>query len=153
MELLHFKNILIGTKLIVKEKIFIDKISTAKKKKNDINSNIMEELINKRRRFYFIYINIQITDRIDMSVTVSNCNEICNSPTNSSPSKMLYSFPKGIRFPMSKKILYRFDLFSDVINSTARHSCKVQGQLPSGLGISMICPRPPDFRRLATLII
>lgn len=40
-----------------------------------------------------------------MSVTISNCNEICNSPTNFSPSKMLYSFPKTARFNTRKVIL------------------------------------------------
>ena len=34
-----------------------------------------------------------------MSVTISNCDEICSSPTNNSTSKMLYSFPKTSRFP------------------------------------------------------
>ena len=33
-----------------------------------------------------------------MSVTVSNCFEICNAPTNISSAKMLYSFPKDGRF-------------------------------------------------------
>jgi hypothetical protein len=33
-----------------------------------------------------------------MSVIDSNCIEICNSPTNSSKSKMLFSFPKATRF-------------------------------------------------------
>ncbi len=33
-----------------------------------------------------------------MSIIASNCNEICNSPTNGSKSKMLYTFPKAPRF-------------------------------------------------------
>eukprot|EP01017_Pseudomicrothorax_dubius_P025273 TRINITY_DN270_c0_g2_i1.p1 TRINITY_DN270_c0_g2~~TRINITY_DN270_c0_g2_i1.p1 ORF type:complete len:286 (-),score=49.84 TRINITY_DN270_c0_g2_i1:118-975(-) len=33
-----------------------------------------------------------------MSLTVSNCYEICNSPLNSSTAKNLYSFPKDKRF-------------------------------------------------------
>lgn len=37
-----------------------------------------------------------------MSITVSNCNEICNSPTNSSKAKMLYTFQKEERFPGRK---------------------------------------------------
>lgn len=40
-----------------------------------------------------------------MSITVSNCNEICSSPTNTSKSKMLYSFSKGDRFPKRRIIL------------------------------------------------
>lgn len=42
---------------------------------------------------------------IEMSVTLSNCQEICNSPLNSSKAKMLYSFPRSQRFRSSKKIL------------------------------------------------
>lgn len=41
-----------------------------------------------------------------MSVTLSNCQEICNSPLNCSKAKMLYSFPRSQRFRSSKKILY-----------------------------------------------
>jgi len=37
-----------------------------------------------------------------MSITVSNCFEICNSPLNLSPSKMLYSFGKEQRFKTMK---------------------------------------------------
>ena len=33
-----------------------------------------------------------------MSVTISTCNQICSAPTNSSHSKMLYSFAKQSRF-------------------------------------------------------
>lgn len=33
-----------------------------------------------------------------MSVTVSTCFQICNSPLNLSKSKHLYSFPKSTRF-------------------------------------------------------
>ncbi len=40
-----------------------------------------------------------------MSVTVSNCDDICNSPLNNSKSKMLYTFPKSQRFSSSKRIL------------------------------------------------
>jgi hypothetical protein len=39
-----------------------------------------------------------------MSVTVSTCGQICNAPTNLSPSKMLYSFPKQERFLKRKTI-------------------------------------------------
>ena len=41
-----------------------------------------------------------------MSVTVSNCIQICNAPTNQSTSKMLYSFPRQPRFLKRKTILY-----------------------------------------------
>lgn len=41
-----------------------------------------------------------------MSMTISNCDEICRSPTNNSQSKMLYSFPKMTRFSSRKSILY-----------------------------------------------
>lgn len=34
-----------------------------------------------------------------MSVTVSTCFQICNSPLNNSGSKQLYSFSKAKRFP------------------------------------------------------
>ncbi len=40
-----------------------------------------------------------------MSITISNCLEICNSPTNLSYSKMLYSFPKAHRFADNAKVL------------------------------------------------
>ncbi len=42
-----------------------------------------------------------------MSVTISNCDEIARSPTNNSPSKMLYTFPKTSRFHSRKQILYQ----------------------------------------------
>jgi len=41
-----------------------------------------------------------------MSITISNCNEICNAPTNSSTAKMLYTFPKQSRFLKRKTMLY-----------------------------------------------
>lgn len=41
-----------------------------------------------------------------MSVTISNCHQICNSPTNASKAKMLYSFSKSCRFPSKKKFKY-----------------------------------------------
>jgi hypothetical protein len=46
-----------------------------------------------------------------MSVTVSNCDEICNNPSNNSTAKMLYSFPKKSRFNSRKIILYFWFLF------------------------------------------
>lgn len=50
-----------------------------------------------------------------MSITVSNCNEICNAPTNHSASKMLYSFPKQSRFLKRKTIQYSGS-YLDAIN-------------------------------------
>ena len=41
-----------------------------------------------------------------MSVTVSTAAQINQAPTNSSPSKALYSFPRAERFPSQRKDLY-----------------------------------------------
>jgi hypothetical protein len=41
-----------------------------------------------------------------MSVTVSNCDEICNSPTNTSKSKLLYTFAKNSRFMKHRALMY-----------------------------------------------
>lgn len=41
-----------------------------------------------------------------MSITISNCNEICSSPTNTSKAKMLFTFSKGERFSKRKIIMY-----------------------------------------------
>lgn len=41
-----------------------------------------------------------------MSATISNCVEICNSPTNNSKSKMLFSFPKAPRFHGESRTMY-----------------------------------------------
>jgi hypothetical protein len=41
-----------------------------------------------------------------MSITISNCDEICKSPTNNSPSKMLYTFPKTTRFHTRNAPMY-----------------------------------------------
>jgi len=38
-----------------------------------------------------------------MSIIDSTPQQICNSPTNSSKAKMLYSFPKSNRFPKDKE--------------------------------------------------
>ncbi len=42
-----------------------------------------------------------------MSIIASNCNEICHSPTNTSKSKMLYTFPKGPRFNFHSRTMYK----------------------------------------------
>lgn len=51
-----------------------------------------------------------------MSITISNCDEICHSPTNQSKSKMLYTFSKENRFSKRRVILYHFSLNIDAIN-------------------------------------
>jgi len=55
-----------------------------------------------------------------MSMTISNCDEICRSPTNTSPAKMLYSFPKTARFNSRKVILY-LNLHSDATVTMTYH--------------------------------
>jgi hypothetical protein len=67
-----------------------------------------------------------------MSVTVSNCNSICNAPTNLSSAKMLYSFPKQSRFLKRKTILY-LSSYQDAIAS-----------------IKLKIPSPPEAPALAT---
>ena len=57
-------------------------------------------------QYSLAYSSVVINRNRSMSVTISNCNEICNAPTNSSSAKMLYSFPKQSRFLKRKKILY-----------------------------------------------
>lgn len=52
-----------------------------------------------------------------MSVTVSNCDEICNSPTNLSHAKMLYTFHQEPRFRDKSELLY-ISLHSAATNST-----------------------------------
>jgi hypothetical protein len=46
-----------------------------------------------------------------MSITVSNCDEICHSPTNQSKTKMLYTFSKENRFPKRRIIMYLYILY------------------------------------------
>jgi hypothetical protein len=41
-----------------------------------------------------------------MSITVSNWKQICDAPTNNSPSKMAYSFPKAPLTPSGKENKY-----------------------------------------------
>lgn len=41
-----------------------------------------------------------------MSITVSNWKQICDAPTNRSPSKMTYSFSKANRFGNEKENKY-----------------------------------------------
>lgn len=62
-----------------------------------------------------------------MSITVSNCNEICNCPLNISKSKMLYTFAKSQRFHSTKKILYflsesRCDKFYNLPSTVDSHT-------------------------------
>ncbi len=74
-----------------------------------------------------------------MSITISNCDEICHSPVNSSKSKMLYSFSKSSRFPQRRRIMYVF-IHLGVINSMIHiQSVPVEPQ-PLDLDINMISP-------------
>ena len=56
----------------------------------------------------------------EMSVTISNCDEISKSPANTSPSKQLYTFPKTARFNSRKFIMYLFS-YSGVIGTMTFH--------------------------------
>lgn len=64
-----------------------------------------------------------------MSVTVSNCDEICHSPTNASPAKMLYTFKKEPRFTKKIRVLY-FTPYSVAISFTTPIQSR-SGQPPS----------------------
>jgi hypothetical protein len=75
-----------------------------------------------------------------MSITLSNCNEICNSPLNSSKAKMLYTFPKGQRFNSSKKILYTIT-YIDVTDFTIFHQRLIRIWPLSATVISMTSPK------------
>lgn len=50
-----------------------------------------------------------------MSVIVSNCHRINKDPSNSSPSKQLYSFSKSKRFegPQPDRATFSYDLKRD----------------------------------------
>ena len=41
-----------------------------------------------------------------MSITISNWKQICDAPTNNSPTKMAYSFPKAPLPPPEKENKY-----------------------------------------------
>ena len=51
-----------------------------------------------------------------MSITIKSGKEICNAPTNTSRSKMQYSFPKAARFPLSKLNNGRTDQYYSLPN-------------------------------------
>lgn len=63
-----------------------------------------------------------------MSITISTCNEICNSPLNQSKAKMLYTFSKEDRFKRLKKQLYR-TFYLGVIDFMIFQVLKVRGLL------------------------
>ena len=66
-----------------------------------------------------------------MSITISNCNEICNAPTNSSTAKMLYTFPKQSRFLKRKTMLYI------LLHLDAKNSMNSKAHfLPEGQGLA-----------------
>lgn len=84
-----------------------------------------------------------------MSITISNCNEICNAPTNQSSAKMLYSFPKQGRFLKRKTILY-WCPYSDVTSSTNSKTPSPTGRPPSGMDTNMTSPRSLPAPHLQT---
>jgi hypothetical protein len=75
-----------------------------------------------------------------MSVTISNCNEICNAPTNQSTAKMLYTFPKQPRFLKRKTILY-FLPHLDVTSTMNSRIPSRTGQPLSDMVISTTSPK------------
>ncbi len=93
-----------------------------------------------------------------MSITVSNCNQICNSPTNSSKSKMLYTFQKQSRFPKKIRILYSSSHI-DVIKYTtcpmklaiSTASSIIAEALPQVMAISTILPRSTSCINVVSL--
>ncbi len=70
-----------------------------------------------------------------MSITVSNCNEICKSPTNTSKSKMLYSFSKADRFGSTHTTMYTLFLKQDA---------------PSFIKLNITGPSVPPLSVMAT---
>ena len=74
-----------------------------------------------------------------MSITTSNCEQICHSHTNTSNSKMLYSFSKQPRFLKRKKVLYLY-IQLDVTASTISKTRLVRGQQDLATGTSTILP-------------
>jgi hypothetical protein len=75
-----------------------------------------------------------------MSITLSNCNEICNSPLNSSKAKMLYTFPKSQRFRNSKKILYTM-INTDVTHFTIFHQPLIRTWPPLAMATNTTSPK------------
>lgn len=75
-----------------------------------------------------------------MSITISNCDEICNSPVNSSKAKMLYTFSKGDRFSKRKIIMYAI-LHPGAIASTTRLKIPPPGPPRLASAISMTSPK------------
>ena len=75
-----------------------------------------------------------------MSITISTCNQICNSPLNQSRAKMLYSFSKGERFKRLQGQLYLF-LYVGVTSFMIRPVGRAQGLLALGLELSQISPK------------
>ena len=87
-----------------------------------------------------------------MSITISNCNDICNAPTNSSTAKMLYTFSKQSRFLKRKTMLYiilHLDAKSSM-NSKAHFLPEEQG---SAMAASLISLGNFLIAHLPTLII
>lgn len=84
-----------------------------------------------------------------MSITVSNCDEICNSPTNSSKAKMLYTFSKGERFSRRKIIMYALPN-QGVIGSTIRPKIPQAGPPRSASAISTTSLKSKQFSNLVS---
>ena len=75
-----------------------------------------------------------------MSVTISNCENICHAPTNGSPAKMLYSFPKQSRF-LKRKTFKFTSPYPDAIDSMTSRIQSPSGRRASAMVGSMTSPR------------
>ena len=75
-----------------------------------------------------------------MSVTISNCDEISKSPTNTSPAKQLYSFPKTARFNSRKLIMYTLSNPGVIDIMIFHHQSATAEQPHLGSDASMISP-------------
>jgi hypothetical protein len=82
-----------------------------------------------------------------MSVTISNCSQICNAPTNHSSAKMLYSFPKQSRFLKRKTVLYCCAYVGVIDSMRSRILAPIEARALD-TAPSMILPRnlPPPLR-------
>jgi hypothetical protein len=83
-----------------------------------------------------------------MSITISNCNEICSSPTNTSKAKMLYTFSKGERFSKRKIIMYNLTNLG-VISFMKLNKIPQSEQRHSGLDINMTSLKSKNFNNIS----
>lgn len=86
-----------------------------------------------------------------MSITISNCDEICASPSNTSKSKMLYSFSKSERFPKRRQILY-IQINLGVINFTIYNQPYRKEKQGSDTVINTISLKSNFILNLASLV-